>query len=59
MLADDAAVASAVLADHERAAQPLVDGLAPRAIHVSMNTTGAAMSKRLAHTLPHKHANGR
>jgi 3-hydroxyisobutyrate dehydrogenase-like beta-hydroxyacid dehydrogenase len=48
MLADDAAVASAVLGDNERAAEPLMDGLAPGAIHVSMSTISAAMSKRLA-----------
>jgi 3-hydroxyisobutyrate dehydrogenase-like beta-hydroxyacid dehydrogenase len=48
MLADDAAVASAVLGEGDGSTEPLADGLAAGAIHVSMSTIGAGMSRHLA-----------
>jgi 3-hydroxyisobutyrate dehydrogenase-like beta-hydroxyacid dehydrogenase len=48
MLADDAAVASAVLGEGDGSTEPVADGLAPGAIHVSMSTIGVCMSKHLA-----------
>jgi 3-hydroxyisobutyrate dehydrogenase-like beta-hydroxyacid dehydrogenase len=48
MLADDAAVASVVLGEGDGSPEPLASGLAPGAIHVSMSTIGARMSKHLA-----------
>jgi 3-hydroxyisobutyrate dehydrogenase-like beta-hydroxyacid dehydrogenase len=48
MLADDAAVGSAVLGEGDDAPEPMVAGMAPGAIHASMSTIGARMSRHLA-----------
>jgi 3-hydroxyisobutyrate dehydrogenase-like beta-hydroxyacid dehydrogenase len=48
MLADDAAVASAALGEGDAPPEPMVAGMAPGAIHASMSTIGARMSRHLA-----------
>jgi 3-hydroxyisobutyrate dehydrogenase-like beta-hydroxyacid dehydrogenase len=50
MLADDGAVASAVLGEGDGPAEPAIVGMAPGAIHASMSTIGARMSRHLAET---------
>lgn len=47
MLSDEAAVASVVLGGRDGAHEPLVAGLAPGAIHLSMSTIGPALSRHL------------
>jgi 3-hydroxyisobutyrate dehydrogenase-like beta-hydroxyacid dehydrogenase len=53
MLADDEAVASAVLGEGDALVEPAILGMAPGAIHASMSTIGARMSRHLAE----RHAN--